>query len=477
MKHKTVKGVMWSGVERFSVQGIQFILGLIMARILSPEDFGVVGMLTVFTAIAQSFIDSGFSNALIRKLDRTDLDCSTAFYFNVVVGIVTYWILFLLSPLIADFYKTPILDPLTKVVGINVFVNSLAIVQRAQFTINVDFKTQAKATTTAVLISGIVGIVLAYLGYGVWSIAVQQVLNNTINVILLWLLSEWRPHFEYSWKSFRELFNYGYKLLISGLIDTIYRNIYLLIIGKFFSAKDLGNYTRAHQFSDFPSSNITGILQRVTFPILSSIQNDDERLRRVYRKYLRLAAFVVFPLMMGLAALSSPLILFVLTDKWIAAVPLLQILCFAMMWYPVHAINLNLLQVKGRSDLFLRLEVLKKLVGVGILCVTIPMGLIPMIIGSVISSVISLFINTYYTGKLINVGFFIQMHDLFPIFAISLLMGIVVYVTVLFIPYSILKLMIGVVVGIVTYYLFARICRMEELYDCLSLVIRKNIRR
>ena len=474
LKQKTAKGVLWSSVEQFSVQIIQFVLGLIMARILSPQDYGLVGMILVFTVIAQVFVESGFANALIRKQNRTEVDYSTAFYFNIVVGIVAYFVLFFVSPYIADFYDEPLLEPLTKVVALTVFINSLGIVPRARYTINVDFKTQAKATTTSVLISGIIGIWMAYTGYGVWAIVWQSVIRNALNVLLLWIFAKWLPLLQFSWQSFREMWSFGYKLLLSGLIDRIYSNIYQLVIGKVFSAQDLGNYTRAHQFASFPSSNINGIISRVTYPILSSIQDDDVRLERVYRKYLRLSAFIVFPLMVGLSALSEPLILYILTDKWSAAVILLQIICFNMMWYPIHAINLNLLQVKGRSDLFLKLEIIKKFIGVAILCITVPIGLVAMCIGGIFSSILCLVVNTHYTGKLINVGFWLQMRDLLPTLLLSLAMDAVVVLSVWFIPTNLLKLIVGVIVGVIFYIFVARLFKMEELSDLLSLVKRKK---
>ncbi len=474
LKQQTVTGVFWSSVERFSAQGIQFVLGLILARILSPSEYGIIGMLAIFIAVAQSFIDSGFSNALIRKKDRTETDYSTVFYFNIVIGIAAYFILFFLAPLIANFYNTPILSQLTKVVALNVFINSLAIVQRAKLTIEVDFKTQAKATTISVFASGLLGVYLAYIGLGVWSLAVQSVSRNFFNVFLLWIFSKWKPKRIFSLASFKEMFDYGYKLLLSGLIDTIYRNIYSLVIGKIFSANDLGNYSRAQQFANFPSSNINGVIGRVSFPILSKIQDDNERLSNTYRKYLRLSAFIVFPLMMGMAALARPMIIFILTEKWEASIILLQILCFSLMWYPIHAINLNLIQVKGRSDWFLKLEVIKKIVGVSVLVITIPMGLIPMVIGGVFTSISCLVINTHYTGKLINLGFWKQMNDLLPIFFLSLVMSAIVWGSVFFISINVLKLVVGLLVGIVFYLAFAKIFKMDELNDLMSLIKTKK---
>ena len=474
LKQKTVHGVLWSTLERFSVQGIQFVVMIVMARMLTPNDYGLVGMLAVFIAVSQSLVDSGFSQALIRKQDRTETDNSTVFYFNLVVGLVLYGILFVSAPFIANFYNEPQLIAITRVIGLSVLFNSLVVVQRALLTVKIDFKTQAKAALTAAICSGTVGIWMAYSGYGVWSIVAQQLMNLGVNVLLLWLLSHWRPKWIYSWKSFHELFGFGSKMLASGLIDTLYRNIYLIVIGKVFSASDLGYYTRAHQFTDFPSSNLTGIIQRVTYPVLCSIQDEDERLANVYRRFLRISAFIIFPLMMGLAAVAEPLILTLLKEQWLFAATLLSIICFSMMWYPIHAINLNLLQVKGRSDLFLKLEIYKKIIGVIILCITIPMGLVAMCAGSFFSSMIALVINTYYTGQLIHVGYLRQMRDLMPIFLLSVSMGAVVYLVINILSiHPLAQLGIGIVTGILYYILFALLFKFTEFKELLQLLKRK----
>lgn len=475
LKQKTVKGVLWSSLERFSVQGILFVVMIIMARMLTPNDYGLVGMLAVFIAVSQSLVDSGFSQALIRKQDRTETDNSTIFYFNIIVGFILYGLLFTLAPFIADFYNEPQLIAITRVIGLSVLFNSLVVVQRALLTIKIDFKTQAKAALTAAIISGVLGIWMAASGYGVWSIVVQQLANLGINTLLLWILSHWRPSLTYSWKSFNELFGFGSKLMVSGLIETIYRNIYLIVIGRIFSAADLGYYTRAHQFTDFPSSNVSGIIQRVTYPILCSIQNENERLSDVYRRFLRLSAFIVFPLMMGLAAVAEPLVLVLLKEQWLFAATLISIICFSMMWYPIHSINLNLLQVKGRSDLFLKLEIYKKIVGIIILCITLPMGLIAMCVGSFFSSMIALVINTYYTGKLINVGFLRQMHDLFPILGLSFSMGSFVYLIIHLMSLNpIVELSLGICIGIIYYILSSIWFKFSEFNELLDLLKRKK---
>lgn len=474
LRHKTLKGTVWSTVERFSVQGIGFIVMIIMARILTPDDYGLVGMLTVFIAVSQSLVDSGFSQALIRKQDRSEIDNSTVFYFNIAVGLVLYLILFLCAPLIARFYNEPILVPLTRLISLSVVINSFVVVQRALLTVKIDFKTQAKASLTAAIVSGVVGIGMAHMGYGVWSIVWYQLTNLAVNVGLLWILSHWRPRLIYSWNSFRELFAFGSKLAASGILDTLYRNIYLIVIGKVFKASDLGYYTRAHQFSDFPSANLTGIIQRVTFPVLCTIQDDDDRLRSVYQRFLRLSGFMIFPLMIGLAAVAHPLIILVLKEKWEFSAVLLQIICLAMMWHPIHAINLNLLQVKGRSDLFLKLEIIKKVVGIIIICATVPFGLIAMCWGSVASSLIALVINTFYTGKLIDVGFFKQMCDLMPALFYSFSMGAIVWIVIQTLPNPLLQLSCGVVVGIGYFLIITKFTHSADLREFLSFIKSKK---
>ncbi len=469
LKQKTTKGLFWSSVERFSNQGMSFLFSVILARMLDPSDFGIIAMITIFFAVAQSFVDSGFSNALVRKTDRREEDLSTCFYFNIGVGIMAYIVLFLIAPLVASFYNQPILSPIIRITGLGVALNSLCVVQQALFTIKIDFKSQAKVTLSATIISGIVGVILAYQGYGVWALVWQGVVMSLVRMGLLWLMSKWRPTTGFSKSSFNYLFGYGSKLLASGLLDTIYNNIYPIVIGKFYTPAQLGNYSRALSFAQLPSSNITSILQRVTFPVLSTIQDDIPRLQANYRRLLKLSAFIIFPLMMGLAAVAFPMIRLILTPKWEGCSLYLQIICFALMWYPIHAINLNLLQVKGRSDLFLRLEIIKKIVGVCIMCITIPLGITAMCIGMVASSLISLFINTYYTGKLINIGCLKQMRDLTPIFINSLIMGGIVYFSIQISDNDILQLSLSIIIGVLSYIGGASMITRSELKEFRNL--------
>ena len=470
LKQQTAKGFLWSGIERFSIQGLRFILGLVLARLLLPADYGLIGMLTIFLAISQTFIDSGFTRALIQKKDRDETDYSTAFFFNIGVGIFFYLLLFIGAPYIAKFYDTPELTRLTRFIGINVFINSLAIVQRAKFTINVDFKTQSKASISAVLIGGFVGIAMAYKGYGVWSLVTQSLLRNGLQTIFLWILSKWKPQLVFSKASFRQLFSFGSKLLIASLLETIYRNIYLIIIGKLFSAQDLGYYTRAKQFQQFPSENITGIINRVTFPVLSSIQDEEEKLVNAYKKFIKLATFIIFPLMIGMAAVAEPMIRLVLTEKWIQTVPLLQLLCFAGMLYPVHAINLGIINVKGRSDIFLKLEIIKKIITTVIILVTFSFGIKAMVIGQIAISFLSLFINTYYSKRFVDYGLLAQLKDMFPTLLISLFMASIVFFLTNLMSSDALKLIVGISGGAVIYFLSARILNFSEIKELRSLI-------
>lgn len=476
LKAKATRGLFWSSVDRFSSQGISFVFSIFLARILDISDYGIVAMIVVFMAVAQVFVDSGFSPALIRKPDLNEEDKSTAFYFNIVVGLACYGILFIVSPLIADFYDEPLLSPIIRVTGLSIIFNSLCVVQRALFTIAVDFKTQAIISLACTVISGVVGLLMAYNGYGVWALVAQSTISTFLNFVLLWLCSRWRPVTGFSKASFHYLFNFGSKLLASGLLDTLYNNAYPIVIGKFYNSAQLGLYSRAQGYASLPSSNITGILQRVTFPVLSLMQDDDEKLANNYRRLLRMSAFVVFPLMIGLAAIADPLIRVLITSKWAGCIIYLQIICFGMMLYPIHALNLNLLQVKGRSDLFLRLEILKKIIGVCALCITIPFGITAMCIGLVAVSVVALYINTYYTGKLLSLGFLIQIKDLVPFFILSMLVGLLMYYIPISINNDLYRLVSGGLIGIVSYAGLAALFRIKEFNELINL-IRKNGRK
>ena len=473
LKKKTVNGVIWSAIDRFSTQGIQFVFSILIARLLMPSDYGVIAMLGIFLAVSNTFVDSGFGAALVQKANRTETDFSTVFYFNIVVAIIFYALLWLASPYIASFYNIPMLKDVTRVVALTLVFSALGGIQNAKLSIAINFKTRAIISLISALSTGFMGLYLAYRGYGAWALVFQMVFSSLLNTILLWCFVRWMPSLVFSWQSFRQLFSFGSKLLASALLDTIYNNVYTLVIGKVYSSSSLGLYSRASGLAQYPSSNITGVLQSVTFPVLCSIQNDEERLADAYKRFIRMSAFVVFPLMIGLASVAEPFIRVVLTDKWEGAIYLLQIVCFSMMWYPIHAINLNILQVKGRSDYFLKLEIIKKIQGVCILCITVPISIVAMCYGSIASSLLSLVWNTYYTKRLIGYGFFSQIKDLLPIIIHSLLMGGIVLLVTHFIEVMWIKLFAGILAGGIYYILGAYIMHFDELKEVLAIIKRK----
>lgn len=442
LKEKTLKGVVWSGIERFATAGVNFIISLVIARMLSPNEYGIIAMLGIFMAISQSIIDSGFSNALIRKNDRTEIDFSTTLYFNIVVSLFMYGVLFFLSPFIAIFYRVPELEKITKVVGTTLIWGALSIVQQSILTIKVDFKTLMKVSLFAAIISGCVGIIMAEVGFGVWALVGQMLSVSIVRTIALWIVAKWRPKTGFSIKSFKNLFGYGSKLLIAGIIETIYRNLYSIIIGKFYQVEKLGLYYRGDLFASYASSNITGVIQRVTFPIMAEIQDDRERLSSVFLKTLRSVCFFVFPVMTFIMISAEPLVKLVLTDKWINCVPIMQILCISYMWYPVHILNLNVLQVLGRSDLFFKIEIIKKIIGLLILLGTLPFGIIIMCWGRVLYCGIELFINMYYTNRIVNMEYLEQLRCTLPFMLYSIIIVIVSLFLHQYIPNDVLTLLI-----------------------------------
>lgn len=420
LKQKTTSSLKWSAIERLATQLVQLIVMLVLARILGPHAFGLIGMLAVFIAVSQVFVDSGLSSALIRKLDRSELDYSTAFYFNIGIALACYALLYFCAPYIAHFYQQPELTPLTRVLALVVIINSFGIIQRTKLSIKMDFKTQAKASLIAVTISSLTAFCLAYYNFGVWSLVAQTLVYATFNVIFLNMLHRWLPMLSFSSESFRHLFGFGSKLMLSGLIDSIYQNIYQIVIGKKFNVLDVGYFTQANQLIQTPATTMTAIIQRVTYPMLSSIQNDEQKLNSAYLLTLRLSAVVIFPILFGLGTIADPLIPELLGLEWKPAALLASILAMGLLLYPIHAINLNYLQVKGRSDLFLKLEIIKKVIITIILIITIPYGINAICIGIVIQSYIALFINTYYNGRIGNLSGIIQLKALLPIWLIAI---------------------------------------------------------
>jgi len=428
LKQKTVSGLLWSFIDSFTNLGIHFIVGIILARILTPKEFGLVGILTIFIAISQSLISSGFSQALIRKTDPSQQDYSTVFYFNIVIGFICFLILFLSAHSISRFFSEPELEPLIKVLGISVVIIAFSIIQQTILTKRIDFKLQTKISVTSSLISGIIAIIMALLGFGVWSLVIKTITMYGITSILLWVLNKWKPSLIFSIKSFKELFSFGSKLLVSGLIDTIFQNIYYFIIGKYFSARDLGFYSRADQFRSLPSSNLTAVVQRVSFPVLSSIKEDVIMLKESYQKLIKSTMLICFVLMLGMSATAKPMILALIGEKWEPSVAYLQLLCFAGMFFPLHALNLNMLQVQGRSDLILRLEIIKKILAIPVIIIGIKWGLKIMILGMIVNNIISYYLNSYWSGRFIGYSFLDQVKDIMHSFILAASMAVVVYV-------------------------------------------------
>lgn len=426
LKHKTVKGVSWSLIDDVSRLGVQFIVGVVLANLLTPAEFGIIGMVVIFTSIADSIVNSGFSSALIQKKNAENIDYCTVFYFNMVLSVLLYVVLYFAAPAISRFFDEPQLISVTRVLGIVLFINALAIVQRTILVKKVDFKTQTIISLISSVISGIIGIGMALKDFGVWSLVGQTISRQGLNTGLLWVFNRWLPSWQFSVNSFKTLFSFGSKLLVAGLIDTIWRDIYYVVIGKYYQKDTLGQYTRARQYEGLFSSNLTSVIQRVTFPVLSSIQDQPARLKEGYRRIIKITMLVTFSCMLGLAAVAKPAILILIGEKWIPCIAYMQILCFAGMLYPLHAINLNMLNVKGRSDLFLKLEIIKKIIAVGPIVLGIMYSIEWMLWGSVVASVIAYFLNAYYSGPLIGYSIPNQLRDIMP----SLLMaGIMAAVT------------------------------------------------
>lgn len=431
LKQKTIKGVGWSALDNVSGYAITFVVGIILARLLSPEDYGLLGLIGIFTAICNCFISAGFGSALIRKKDATEDDYSTVFICNLSMALLLYGILFVCAPLIANFFERQELIVLTRVSSLSLVIGSLAFVQRTRLTKRIDFKTQTKITIIAAVVRSVVGITTAFIGWGVWALVAQDLTASVISTILLWHYNKWIPYLRFSSKCFHELFGYSSKLLVSGLIDTIWKELYQVVIGKCYTPATLGQYTRATMFSGLFSINLTRIIQRVSFPVLSEIQDNPSHLKDGYRRIIRTTMLIAFACMLMLAAIAKPMILVLIGEKWLQASTFLQIVCFGSMLYPLHAINLNILQVKGRSDLFLKLEIIKKCIAIGPILLGVFISIYWMLIGSIFTGFISYYLNAYYSGPLLNYSIRAQIRDILPSFFISLTTATVSFLPVL----------------------------------------------
>lgn len=429
LKNKARSGILWSVGEQFSVKFISLIISLILARILSPAEFGLIAMLSVFLAIGTSLMESGLTSSLIRTQGADQRDYSTVFFFNLMGSVVVYGILFVTAPLIADFYRQPLLAGIVRLYGLSIVISAFFSVQNTLLTKEMKFKIQTIIQIPSVLIGGCLGILLAYLGYGPWSIVWMNLLNICVSTVLHWYLSPWRPLFIFDRKRFQYHFRFGYKMTLSGMLDTLYKNIYTIIIGRFFAAAQLGFYSRAESLSQLPVGIISSSINKVTYPMFSMISDDDVRLKMVYKKLMQQVLFWNAPILILLALVAHPLIELLLTEKWLPSVPYFQILCLAGILYPLHAYNLNILKVKGRSAQFLKLEIIKKVLGViGIICV-IPFGIYGLLYYQFFFTIVAYYINSIYSGRLINYPIREQLYDISPILALAGVLGIGCYFT------------------------------------------------
>lgn len=473
VRSQLLKGVIWNFVEKILIRGASFVIGIILARLLSPSDYGLIGMLAVFIAISNVFIEGGLAKALIQRQNCQDIDYSTAFVANVVMAICIYLVLYFCSPWIADFYDEPILTDLTRILGLNFVLGSFNIVQRARLMANVDFKSLAKINVASTIISGGIGIAMAYIGFGVWALVGQSISSTMVLMVLFPFHSRWRPSMRFSKDSFNHLFGFGSKLMITGVVSTIINNISTLCIGRYYKSHQLGYYTRASSFSELISLTVFEVLGNVTFPVLSGLQSERERLLQVYKKSLFFTAMIMFPIMVLTALLAKPIILFLLTEKWGPCVILMQWLLLARMFLPVSAINMNVLNALGRSDLYMKLDFSKIPLDIIILVITIPIGVEAITIGCFVNSFICFFINAYLPGRILGYGALKQLYDWRCIFASVAVMTVSVMLFLYFVEIVWMQLFLGGIIGIVVYVVCCYIFKIIDEEMLVMLKIKK----
>lgn len=472
LKSIATKGIFWSAVDKFAVQIGQFVVSVVLARILMPEDFGLIGMLAIFIALSQTFIESGLGTGLIQRQDRRDIDFSTVFVFNLIVSSFFYLLLFFSAPYISTFFNQPQLIDLVRVLGLSLFLNAFSIVQKTKLTIAIDFKSIAKSNVIAVIVGGLCGVVGAINGYGVWSLVFQSLAGSLASSISLWFLSSWSPSILFSKKSFNSLFGYGSKILMAGLYAQLLNNVYNICLGKFYPTASLGYYTRAKSFADLSAGTIVSIIQQATFPVLTTVQNDKEKLVSIYSRMIRMSAFLIIPLMTLIALLAKPIVILLLTEKWVTLIPLLQWMVFARIFLPMSAINMNLLNAIGRSDLFLKVDLSKLPLTVIAMIITIPLGVKAIIIGHVITSALSFIINAYLPGKFYGYGAIKQLKDMLPVFAATIGMAILVFVVSCFIDNLVFQLLLGGILGVSTYLFICWLLKLDELTEVWKLFLK-----
>lgn len=470
LKNKTIKGATWSAIDNIVQHGVSFVVGIILARLLTPDDYGLLGIILIFSSICTALINAGFTTALIRKPDANDEDYNTSFIVNMGLSIFFYVLIYVCSPLIADFFGRKELVELTRVTSLGIVIGALSMIQQTRLTKRIDFKSQTKITIVSSLASGILGIGMALLEWGVWSLVAQVLSAQAFRTALLWIFDKWIPKLRFSSESFHELFGFGWKMMVSALLDSAWKELYQVVVGKYYNPATLGQYTRSKQFSQLFSSNLTNIIQRVTYPVLSNIQEDKERMVTAYRRIIKLTMFVTAISMFFLGAISEPLLYCLIGPQWHEAATYLPFICIASSTYPLHAINLNMLQVQGRSDLFLWLEIIKKILFLAPLAIGAFVGIIPMLLANIVITVVAFFLNSHYSGKFLGYSSWMQLKDVAPSYGIATVIALSVFFMNI-IPISFwLLLPLQLIVGSFIFFFICRITKINE-YKELSLML------
>ena len=470
LKQKTVKGLGWSALDNAARYGMQFVIGIVLARLLTPDDDGLLGLVGSVTVVCTARVNGGFTTALIRKKDATEEDYNTAFICNLSMSLLLYTVIFLCAPLIAYFFGREELTALVRVSSLGLIIGALGMVQQTRLTKRIDFKTQTKITIAATALSGIVGIGMALTGFGVWALVAQQLTSQVVTTVLLYIYNRWLPGLLFSMESFHDLFGFGWKMMLSGVLDSVWKESYQMIVGKVYTPGALGQYTRAKQFSSLFSSNLTAVIQRVTYPVLSNIQDDKQRMVSAYRRIIKVTMLVTAAGMFFLAAISEPMLYCLIGPKWHEASTYLPLICLNSALYPLHAINLNMLQVQGRSDLFLGLEIVKKLIGLIPLAACVFWGIMPMLYVNLAVGIVAYFLNSHYSGRLIGYSSWMQVKDIAP----TCLVAAIVAVSVFFVKYLPVSywviLPLQMVMGAVVFIVLCQMTRNPEYIEMKAIL-------
>ena len=475
-KEKVLSNFVWRFAERCGAQLVTFIVSIVLARILAPEDYGQIALITVFTTIMQVFVDSGLGTALIQKKDADDLDFSSVFYFNFVVCLILYAVMFGAAPFIAGFYNDSSLTPIIRVISLTIVISGVKGIQQSYVSRNMLFKRFFYATLGGTTFSAFLGIALAYAGFGVWAIVAQQLSNTAIDTLILWLTVKWRPKRMFSWERLKGLLSFGWKMLASSLLDTVYNNIRSLIIGKMYSSSDLAYYDQGKKFPNVIVTNINTSIDSVLLPTMASTQDDAGRVKSMTRRAIKTSTYIMAPLMMGLAFCAEPIVELVLTDKWLPCIPFLRIFCITYMFYPIHTANLNAIKAMGRSDLFLKLEIAKKVVGMALLLSTMWFGVMAMAYSLLIGTVTGMIINSWPNRKLLNYSYLEQMRDILPGIALAVFMGFCVNLVSLFHLPNVATLLIQIPLGALIYIAASAVLHLES-YEYLMGMIRPVLKK